>query len=126
MYGKLTVTRRAAVALMAAVVSLACGAQQATNTPTASDVGITKDTITLGGTYPLSGPAAAHADIPKSLNAYFQYTNPNRGVNGRNITFTVGNRGYNPAHTPAKARAPVPADQGVSTPGNPGTPPNLP
>jgi branched-chain amino acid transport system substrate-binding protein len=110
---------------MAAVVSLACGAQQATNTPTASDVGITKDTITLGGTYPLSGPAAAYADIAKSMNAYFQYTNDNGGVNGRKITFTVVDDGYNPANTPAKARELVEQDKVFATVGNLGTPPNL-
>ncbi len=125
MYGNLTGLRRMAVILAGTTLTLACGAQQATNTPTASDVGITKDTITLGATYPLSGPAAAYADIAKAMNAYFQYVNDNGGVNGRKIVYTVVDDGYNPANTPAKARELVEQDKVFATVGNLGTPPNL-
>jgi hypothetical protein len=40
-----------------------------------SDVGITSDTILLGSTDPLSGPAAAYGTIPKASDAYFHYVN---------------------------------------------------
>ena len=48
---------------------------------TASDVGVTKDAILLGGTDPLSGPAAAYGTIAKASDAYFHYVNDNGGVN---------------------------------------------
>src|SRR5689334_3824996 len=52
---------------------------------TASDVGVTKDAILIGGTDPLSGPAAAYGTIAKASDAYFHYVNDNGGVNGRSI-----------------------------------------
>ena len=125
MHGNWHGLRKAAMAVMAAMTALACGAQQATNTPTASDVGITSNSILLGATFPLSGPAAAYADIAKSMNAYFQYVNDNGGVNGRKITYTVVDDGYNPANTPAKARELVEQNKVFATVGNLGTPPNL-
>jgi branched-chain amino acid transport system substrate-binding protein len=66
---------------------------------TASDVGITKDQILLGGTIALSGPAAAYGTIDKAADAYFQYVNGNGGVNGRKIKFDYRDDGYNPAQT---------------------------
>ncbi len=117
--------RKAAVAFTAAITTLACGAQQATNTPTATDVGVTKDTITIGATFPLSGPASAYAAVSKGMNAYFQYVNDNKGVNGRKITFTVVDDAYNAANTPAKARELVDQDKVFATVGNLGTGPNL-
>src|ERR1700694_5025884 len=92
--------KKVAVALTAAITTLACGAQQTSNTPTATDVGVTKDTITIGATFPLSGTASAYAAVAKGMNAYFQYVNDKGGVNGRKITFTVVDDVYNEAHTP--------------------------
>ena len=66
---------------------------------TASDVGITKDQILLGGTIALSGPAAAYGTIAKASNAYFQYVNDNGGINGRKIKYNFLDDGYNPAQT---------------------------
>jgi branched-chain amino acid transport system substrate-binding protein len=125
MHGNWRGLRRAAVALTAAITTLACGAQQTSNTPVASDVGVTKDTITIGATFPLSGTAAAYAAVSKGMNAYFQYVNDNKGVNGRKITFTVVDDVYNAANTPAKARELVDQDKIFATVGNLGTGPNL-
>jgi branched-chain amino acid transport system substrate-binding protein len=66
---------------------------------TASDTGITKDTITLGGTIALSGPAAAYGTIAKASEAYFKYVNDNGGVNGRKIKYNYLDDAYNPAQT---------------------------
>jgi ABC-type branched-subunit amino acid transport system substrate-binding protein len=66
---------------------------------TASDVGVTPTTILIGGTDPLSGPAAAYGTIPKAADAYFHYVNDNGGVNGRQITYTYLDDGYDPAQT---------------------------
>src|SRR5436190_911031 len=62
---------------------------------TASDVGVTKDTILLGATVPLSGPAAAYGTIAKASDAYFHYVNDNGGVNGRQIKYTYLDDAYN-------------------------------
>jgi ABC-type branched-subunit amino acid transport system substrate-binding protein len=116
---------KATVAFTAALTTIACGAQQATNSPTASDVGITKDTITIGATYPLSGTASAYASVAKGMNAYFQYINDKGGVNGRKVNYIVVDDVYNAANTPAKARELVEQDKIFAAVGNLGTGPNL-
>lgn len=70
-----------------------------------STVGITKDSIKLGGTYPLSGPASAYGEIPKGIKAYFDYLNKEKGgVDGRKITFIVRDDGYQPPKAVEEAR----------------------
>jgi branched-chain amino acid transport system substrate-binding protein len=66
---------------------------------TASDTGVTKDQILLGGTIALSGPAASYGTIAKASNAYFSYINDKGGVNGRKIKYNFLDDGYNPAQT---------------------------
>ena len=124
MVGKLSGLRRAGIAVIA-VLTVACGAQQAANAPAATDVGIAKDSIALGATFPLSGPASAYAAVSKGMQAYFEYVNANGGVNGRKINFTVLDDGYNPATTPTKARELVEQDKVFATFGSLGTPPTL-
>jgi branched-chain amino acid transport system substrate-binding protein len=124
MHGNWRGLRKATVAL-AAITTLACGAQQTSNTPVASDVGVTATSITIGATFPLSGTAAAYAAVSKGMNAYFQYVNANKGVNGRMINFTVVDDVYNAANTPAKARELVDQDKIFAAVGNLGTGPNL-
>jgi branched-chain amino acid transport system substrate-binding protein len=75
------------------------GNAPATSQLTASDVGVTPTTISVGGTVPLSGPAAAYGTIPKAADAYFHYINDNGGVNGRQINYTYLDDGYDPAQT---------------------------
>jgi len=117
--------RSAAVVLMATLTTLACGAQQAANSPTASDVGVTKDTIELGATFPLSGAASAYAAVGKGMAAYFKYVNDNGGVNGRKINFTIVDDAYTAAQTTQKARELVEQDKVFATFGDLGTGPNL-
>jgi hypothetical protein len=66
--------------LAAAAAALALGA------PTATP-GVTPTTITLGGTIPISGPAAAYASVGKGADAYFKYVNSKGGVHGRKIVY---------------------------------------
>ena len=40
--------------------------------------GLTAKTVTIGGTFPLTGPAAAYAPIPVGMKAYFSYINARR------------------------------------------------
>jgi branched-chain amino acid transport system substrate-binding protein len=49
--------------------------------------GVTPTQITLGGTVPLSGPAAAYASVGRGADAYFRYVNSRGGVFGRKIVF---------------------------------------
>jgi branched-chain amino acid transport system substrate-binding protein len=49
--------------------------------------GVTPTQITLGGTVPLSGPAAAYASVARGADAYFKYVNSKGGVFGRKIVF---------------------------------------
>jgi branched-chain amino acid transport system substrate-binding protein len=76
-----------------------------------SDVGVTNDTILLGGTDPLSGPAAAYGTIAKASDAYFHYVNDNGGVNGRKISYKYLDDAYNPAQTVPLTKQLIEQDQ---------------
>ncbi|HSP09460.1 MAG TPA: ABC transporter substrate-binding protein [Candidatus Dormibacteraeota bacterium] len=102
-------SRLAAVA--AVLVTLAaCGGS---NTPTAqTDVGVTSNSILLGTTNALSGPAAAYGTIANAELAYFTYVNNTQGgVNGRKINFKILDDGYNPAQTVPLTKQLVEQDQ---------------
>jgi branched-chain amino acid transport system substrate-binding protein len=49
--------------------------------------GVTPTQITLGGTVPLSGPAAAYASVGRGADAYFRYVNSKGGVFGRKVVY---------------------------------------
>ena len=87
----------------------------------ASDVGVTKDTILIGATVPLSGPAAAYGTIAKASDAYFHYVNDNGGVNGRQISYKYLDDAYNPAQTVPLTKQLVEQDQVFATFGGLGT-----
>jgi branched-chain amino acid transport system substrate-binding protein len=53
----------------------------------ATTPGVTATQITLGGTVPLSGPAAAYASVGRGADAYFKYVDSKGGVFGRKIVF---------------------------------------
>ncbi len=88
---------RLAAAAAFLVTMAACGGS--TTTTSATDTGITSDSILLGNTIAQSGPAAAYGTIGYAENAYFTYVNNNGGVNGRKIKFTILDDAYNPAQT---------------------------
>jgi branched-chain amino acid transport system substrate-binding protein len=108
-----------------ALAVVACGSQQAANAPNAADPGVTKDTITIGGTFPTGGSASVYYSVYKGANAYLQYVNSKGGVNGRKVDFLLADDGYNPANTPAKARELVEEKKVFLTYGDLGTPTNL-
>ena len=93
----------ALVALLAGL-STATAAPELTTAPTATP-GVTSKTITIGGTFPLSGGASFYAPIPRGMKAYFSYINRRRakdgrrGVYGRQIVWKFYDDGYNPANT---------------------------
>jgi branched-chain amino acid transport system substrate-binding protein len=109
----------AGLALVAAVATTAAfGAHQA-------DPGITKTSIHIGGTFPLTGPASPYKTIPTAESAYYAYVNAHGGVNGRTIDFTVVDDGYNPAQTVPAVQQLVEQSKVFALVGSLGTPPAL-
>jgi branched-chain amino acid transport system substrate-binding protein len=66
--------------IVAAAAAIALGAPAATP-------GVTSTTITIGGTIPISGPAAAYGSVGRGADAYFRYVNSRGGVFGRKIVY---------------------------------------
>ena len=115
------------VALVAALALTVPGALGgAEQTP-----GVTAKKIVIGGTFPLTGPAAAYAPIPLGMKAYFSYINARRGpdrkrgVMGRQIVWKYYDDGYNPANTVQLTRKLVEEDKVFATVGQLGTEHNL-
>jgi branched-chain amino acid transport system substrate-binding protein len=112
------------------VAALALTVPGAFGGATQTTPGITAKTITIGGTFPLTGPAAAYAPIPLGMRAYFSYINARRlngkrGVNGRQIVWKFYDDGYNPANTVQLTRRLVEQDRVFATVGQLGTEHNL-
>ena len=101
-----------------AAVTAAFGAYRA-------DPGITAQTIKIGGTFPLTGPASLYATIPAAEKAYFDYVNDHGGVNGRKIDFEVLDDSYDPSKTVPLTQQLVEKDNVFAVFGSLGTAPNL-
>ena len=65
----------------------------------ASTPGVTTTTITIGGTVPITGPAAAFGSVGRGSDAYFRYVNAHGGVHGRKIVYKYLDDAYEPART---------------------------
>src|SRR5712691_11895785 len=84
--GKLV--NRALIALAAVLAALAVSIPGAFGrilggtAPTATP-GVTSSSITIGGTFPLSGPASLYAPIPRGMEAYFNWINTRKGPDGK-------------------------------------------
>ena len=78
----------AAAACCLAPVALAGGAP-----------GVTAGTITIGGTVPITGPAALFGSVGRGADAYFKYVNAHGGVNGRKIKYVYLDDAYDPSKT---------------------------
>ncbi len=92
-------TRRMKGALVLTALAVGAAAGSAAFASSTATPGVTSRTVTVGGTFPLTGPAALYAAIPKAEAAYFSYVNAHGGVNGRQIVFKIYDDGYNPANT---------------------------
>jgi branched-chain amino acid transport system substrate-binding protein len=92
---------------------------------------VTSKSIVVGGTFPLTGPAASYAPIALGMKAYFAWANARkgpdkkRGVMGRQIVFKYYDDGYNPANTVQLTRRLVEQDKVFATVGGLGTEPQL-
>ena len=105
----------------------ALGIATASSTAASTETGVTARTVTIGGTFPLTGPVASYAIIPAAMKAYFSYVNKRkgpdgkRGVYGRQIVFNVYDDGYNPANTVQQTRRLVEQDNVFAVVGALGT-----
>ncbi len=118
-------TRRMKGALVLAALALTAAIGSAAFASSAATPGVTKRTITIGGTFPLTGPAALYGSIPKAEKAYFSYVNSQGGVNGRQIVFKYYDDGYNPANTVPLTKKLVEQDKVFAIYSSLGTAPNL-
>src|SRR4051795_6451797 len=120
MKGKRILVVLATAALAAAfTVTAASGAHRA-------DPGITSNSITIGGTFPLTGVASLYKTIPAAENAYFDYINDTKGgFNGRKINFLIKDDAYDPSKTVPLAQQLVESDKVFAILGSLGTAPGL-
>jgi branched-chain amino acid transport system substrate-binding protein len=88
-----------AALLLAAAASLSASAAPQGASATEATPGVTKKSITLGGTFPLSGIASIYAPIARGMDTYFKYINSRGGVYGRKIIWKYYDDAYNPART---------------------------
>jgi branched-chain amino acid transport system substrate-binding protein len=108
-----------ALVVLAALLALAPAAV-AGSTP-----GLTGSTITIGGTVPITGPAALFGSVGRGAAAYFKYVNAHGGVNGRRVDYVYLDDAYDPAKTVPNTRELVQQDQVFAMFNIVGTNPNL-
>ena len=116
--------RSLAIASGALLFSLACGTTQGQTGPTKFETGVTADTITIGTTTPLSGPASFYAPVSKGANAFYQYVNAHGGINGRKIKYVIYDDAYDAAKAVPLTHQLVEQDQVFAVVGQLGTPIN--
>jgi branched-chain amino acid transport system substrate-binding protein len=97
-----------------------CPAALAGGTP-----GVTASTITIGGTVPITGPAALFGSVGRGADAYFKYVNAHGGVNGRRIRYVYLDDAYDPAKTMQMTRRLVEQNHVLAIFGSVGTENNL-
>jgi len=91
--------RKLVLTLVVALLGLAFSLTATTASSAEPTPGVSSRLITIGGTFPFSGPASLYAGIGTGQAAYFSYVNDHGGVNGRQIKFITLDDGYNPANT---------------------------
>ncbi|MGH7919851.1 MAG: ABC transporter substrate-binding protein [Candidatus Dormibacteraceae bacterium] len=114
-------------ALLAVLLLIAaCGGTSNQTNNSASVPGVTKTSILVGTTTPLTGPAApGYDEIAPAVKAYFKYVNDHGGVYGRKLTYDILDDQYNPSLTATKTRQLVLQDNIFAMLGQLGTPTGL-
>src|SRR5438105_6406794 len=100
-------------ALMRTKPILACAVLVAALAGTARGAdapGVSSTSVTIGGTVPLSGIAAAYSAVARGADAYFKYVNAGGGVNGRRIEYKYLDDAYNASQTVQQTRQLVQQD----------------
>lgn len=123
--------RRLAALGAAGILLAACGGGRGDSAGGGGETspGITDTEVTLGGSYPLSGPASAYATINDAVTACFDKVNDQGGVEmadgqTRQINFISYDDAYEPSRIVENARRLVEQDQvfalfnTLGTPGN--------
>ncbi len=77
----------------------------------AADPGVSSSSILLGGTSPLTGPAAAYASVARGAKAYFDSVNAKGGVARRKIEYKILDDAYNSSQTVQATRQLVEQDK---------------
>src|SRR5213592_4596011 len=93
------------IAALGALVLATVASGAGTATP-----GVTSTQVVIGGTIPLSGPAASYASVARGAQAYFKYVNAHGGVNKRKIKYIYRDDAYDPGQTTDKTRELVQQD----------------
>src|SRR5262245_18069768 len=119
------VNRRRLAALLVGLLATAAAAGTAAASHK-STPGVTKSQITIGGTFPYTGPANLYATIPSAEQAFYAYVNAKyHGVHGRKINDITKDDGYNPAKTVPAVKELVEQDHVFAIVGSLGTAPGL-
>ena len=84
--------------------------------------GVTPTSVLIGGTVPLTGPAAAFGVVGPGAAAYFAYVNDHGGVNGRKIVYKFYDDAYDPAQTVQLTRQLIQQDNVLAVFNTIGTP----
>ena len=111
-----------ALVLALAVTAVVAGTAGATHL---GSPGVTKKTITIGGTFPFTGPISLYKTIPVAEEAYYAYVNAHGGVNGRKIKDIALDDQYDPSQTVPNVRKLVEQDHVFAIVGSLGTAPGL-
>ncbi len=113
----------------AALAVAACSSTSPSSTGTTlpnNTQGVTSNSITIGTTTPLTGPAApGYEEIAPATDAYFKYVNAHGGVDGRQINYIIDNDEYDPSMTATLVRQLVLQDHIFADVGPLGTPTTL-
>jgi len=102
-----------AIALTTTLGLAACrgSAPQPGPTGAADTQSASKADITIGGSFPFSGPLAVFGSLSAGLNSYLGMINDQGGVNGRKIIYTPIDDGYDPSRLASNARKLVEQDK---------------
>jgi branched-chain amino acid transport system substrate-binding protein len=90
--------RRLKVLAVVVVAALSVAAAAALSAGSATP-GLTAKSITIGGTFPLTGPASLYGTIPLAEKGYFDSVNAKGGVFNRKINFIIYDDAYDPSQT---------------------------
>ena len=95
----------AAGALLALGAAACGGGSSGGGGGSSSAPGVTKTSVTIGSTQPLTGIAAVgYSEIAPASKAYFDYVNAHGGVNGRTITYDYVDDAYDPTKTVSQTK----------------------
>src|SRR5262245_4734246 len=96
--------------LVAAGLALAVAAPLAV-AGSSADPGVSSTAIVIGGTSPLTGPAASYASVARGAKAYFDSINAAGGVAKRKIDYRIVDDAYSPPQTVQAVRRLVEQDK---------------